>query len=47
MWEEVASDELLLVCAGEEGWAGTTVVLAAGWGPREVWEGDEQEIFRL
>jgi hypothetical protein len=37
----------LLVCAGEEGWAGTVGVPAADWGPREAWEGDEQEMFML
>jgi hypothetical protein len=45
--EEAASDELLLVCAGEEGRVGTAGVLAAGRGPREAWEVDEEEIFRL
>jgi hypothetical protein len=44
--EEAASDELLLVCAGEEGWAGTTGVPTADWGPRDACEGYE-EMFRL
>jgi hypothetical protein len=35
------------VCTGEEGWAGPTGVPAAGWGPMEAWEGDEQEMFSL
>jgi hypothetical protein len=36
----------LLICVGE-GWVGTAGVPTAGWGLREEWEGDEQEMFRL
>jgi hypothetical protein len=38
---------LLLVFAGDEGWAGTTGVPAAGWGPREAWKVNDHELFML